>query len=421
MIRRLRACISRAFQWHDDAEPAREHGRPSSRLSPAAGAPVTRMTFGVTAKLLWCWGSRVRREYVVRVRILSLISALSILWTAIPAQAQQSTEIPYLGYMSPGDIPRYDNAFLQGLERQGYILPGEIRRYDDAFWHGLVKRGSFSGKKIRIEVRASVDRFPERVPALAAELVNLDVDVLFVSTPPEALAARDAVKRANKTIPIVFGPHPDPVGAGLVASLARPGASITGLVLSAPELEAKRLEVFVETFPRLSRIAYLHEGTFYPPAMSLKAKQAVQAAARTMGLQLEVFEVYRPEELEGVLSQIARTRAEAIMLSGGPLLLTARRPTVEFVAKRRLPAMYSEALFVEAGGLMFYGNPYADWYGHAASVVAKILKGTKAIDIPVEQPRDFKLLINLSTAKTLGITIPQSVLLRAEAVDTLER
>lgn len=357
----------------------------------------------------------------MKVRIFTLISALSVLWTAIPAQAQQSAKIPYLGYMSPGDIPRYDNAFLQGLEKQGYILPGEIRRYDDAFWHGLVKRGSFGGKKIRIEVRASVDRFPERVPALAAELVDLDVDVLFASTPPEALAARDAVKRANKTIPIVFGPHPDPVGAGLVASLARPGAGITGLVLSAPELEAKRLEVFVETFPRLTRVAYLHEGTFYPPAMSLRAKEVVQAAARTMGLQLEVFEVYRPEELEAAFSQIARTRAEGIMSMGGPLLLAARRPTVDFVAKRRLPAMYSEALFVEAGGLMFYGNPYADWYGHAASMVAKILKGTKATDIPVEQPTDFKLLINLSTAKALGVTIPRSVLLRAEAVDTVER
>ena len=357
----------------------------------------------------------------MKVPVLTLIAALSIFWTVIPAQAQQSTKIPHLGYMSPGDIARYDNAFLHELEKQGYILPGEIPRYDDAFWHGLVKRGFFSGRRIRIEIRASVDGFPARVPDLAAELVGLDVDVLFVATPPEALAAREAVKRVKKTIPIVFGPHSDPIGAGLVASLARPGGSITGLVLSAPELlEVKRLEVFVETFPRLSRVAYLHDGTFYPPAISLKAKQAVQAAARTSGLELEIFEVHKVEEIEGVLSRIARTRAEGIMLSQGPLLVTARRQTVDFIARRRLPAMYGDALYVEAGGLMFYGNPFADWYGHAASIVAKILNGSKATDIPVEQPTDFKLLINLSTAKALGITIPQSVLVRAEAVNTVE-
>lgn len=357
----------------------------------------------------------------MKVRIFALIAALSIFWTAIPAQAQQSTKIPHLGYMSPGDAPRYDNAFLHELEKQGYILPGEIRRYDDAFWHGLVKRGFFGGRRIRIEIRASADRFPARVPDLAAELVGLDVDVLFVATSPEALAAREAVKRAKKTIPIVFAPLADPVGAGLVASLARPGGSITGLVLSAPELEAKRLEVFSETFPRLSRVAYLYDGTFYPPALSQRAKQAVQAAARTIGLELEIFEVNKLEEIEGVLSRIARTRAEGIMLSQGPLFVTARRATVDFIARRRLPAMYGDAVYVEAGGLMFYGNPFEDWYGHAASIVAKILKGTKASDIPVEQATDFKLLINLSTAKALGITIPQSVLLRAEAVDTLER
>ncbi len=300
-------------------------------------------------------------------------------------------------------------------------MPGEIPRYDDAFWRGLVKRGSFEGQKIRIEIRATAERYPERVPDLAAELVGLDVDALFVSTPLEAQAARQAMQPANKTIPIVFGPHPDPVDAGLVGSLARPGGNMTGLVLSDPGLEAKRLEVLVETFPRLSRVAYLHEGTFYPPALSLRAKEAVQAAARAMHVRLEIVEVRSPEELEGTLGQIARSRVDAILMIASPVLLTARHRIVEFAAKRRLPAMYGEALFVEAGGLMFYGNPYADWYGHAASIVAKILKGTKPADIPVEQPTRFKLLINLKTAKALGVTIPQSILLRAEMVDTVER
>ena len=299
-------------------------------------------------------------------------------------------------------------------------MPGEIPRYDDALWKGLVKRGSFEGKKIRIEIRATAERFPERAPALAAELVRLNVDFLFAATPPEAQAAREAVQRANKTTPIVFGPQIDPVGGGLVASLARPGGNITGLALSDPELEAKRLEILKETFPRLSRVAYLRDPSFYLPPLSLRATRAVQSAARAMGLQLEIVEVRSPEELDGAFAQIARVRAEAIMVTPGPLIVPARHRIVDFAAKRRLPAMYGEALFVEAGGLMFYGTPFADWYGHSAAVVAKILKGAKPADIPVEQPTRFKLLINSKTAKALGITIPESILLRADRVDTVE-
>jgi len=356
----------------------------------------------------------------MRLGTFTLVGALSILMASLLAGAQQPSKVPYLGYMSPGDIPRYDNAFLQGLQEQGYILPGEIPRYDDAFWRGLVKRGSFNGRKIRIEIRASAERYPERAPELAAELVRLNLDLLFVATPPEAQAAREAVRRANKTIPIVFGPQIDPVGGGLVASLARPGGNITGLALSDPELEAKRLEILKETFPRLSRVAYLRDPSFYPPPLSLRATQAVQSAARAMGLQLEIVEVRSLKELDGAFAQIARGRAEAIMVMSGPLLIPAHHRVIDFAATRRLPAMYWEALFVEAGGLMFYGNPFADWYGHSAAVVAKILKGAKPADIPVEQPTHFKLLINSKTAKALGITIPQSILLRAETVDTLE-
>ena len=356
---------------------------------------------------------------VMRLGTFMLIGVLSIFVAA--ADAQQPAKIPYLGYLSPGDIPRLDNAFLQELQELGYILPGEIHRYDEAFWKALVKRGSFEGKKIHIEIRATGERFPERAPALAAELVGLNVDLLFTATPPEADAARQAVQRAGKAIPIVFGPLPDPVGAGLVASLARPGGNITGLMLGEPELEAKRLEVLKETFPRLSRVAYLNDPTYLPPELSVRMKEAVHAAARAKGVQLDIVHVQRPEELNGAFAQITARRAQAIMVQMNPVLLAARHRIVAFAAQHhRLPAMYGDALFVEAGGLMFYGSPFADWYGHSAAVVARILKGAKPADIPVEQPTRFKLLINSKTAKALGVTIPESILLRAEQIYTVE-
>ena len=169
----------------------------------------------------------------------------------------------------------------KGYKGRGYILPGEIPRYDDALWQGLVKRGSFEGQRIRIVIRATAERYPERAPELAAELVGLDVDLLFASTPPEAQAAQQAAQNASKTIPIVFGPEADPVGAGLVASLARPGGNITGLVLNDPELVGKQLEILKETsaYPAWSTCA--EPGL--PPALSSRARQAAQAATQQVG------------------------------------------------------------------------------------------------------------------------------------------
>ena len=356
----------------------------------------------------------------MRFGTVTLIVALGILLAPLFADAQQPAKVAHLGYMSPGDIPRFDNAFLQGLQKHGYILPGEIPRYDDAFWRSLVKRGSFEGQKIRIEIRATAARFPERAPELAGELVRLNVELLFVATLPEAKAAQQAVQNANKAIPIVFGPLDDPVGAGLVASLARPGANITGLGLSEPEFLGKQLEILKETVPRLSSVAYLHEPTYYSPAQNRRAKQAVQAAALAKGLRLEILDVETLGDIEAALAEVARRRVEAVMIMGGPVSTAARNRIVDFAARRRLPAMYGDALFVEAGGLMFYGTPYTEWSAQAAAVVARILRGGKPADIPVEQPTRFKLLINLKTAKALGVTIPQSILLRAETVDTVE-
>lgn len=340
--------------------------------------------------------------------------ALGILSTPLACDAQQSAKVPRLGYISPGDEPRYDNAFLQGLQDQGYIMPGEIPRYDDAFWRGLLKRGYFAGQKIRIEVRATNGHF-ERAPELTAELVRLNVDVIFAIPALFARAAQQAVQNANKAIPIVFGPEYDPVGLGLVASLARPGGNITGLAWTHPEFEAKRLEILKEAFPRISRVAYLTNPAWNPQYF-LKSTPVMETAAGEMGIRLETFEVNAANDLKNTFAEINRRRVEAIVLSGSPLFVAERQRIIELVAERRLPATYGDAIFVEQGGLMFYGAPYADWKRHAAALVAKILRGANPGDIPVEQPTTFKLIINLKTARALGFTISNEFVSRADQV-----
>lgn len=352
----------------------------------------------------------------MRLRAVGVIFSLALGILAVPlaSDAQQPTKVPRLGYMSPGDVPPLDIAFLQGLQDQGYILPGEIPRYDPAFWRGLVKQGYFQGQRIRIEIRATDKQF-ERAPELAVELVRLNVDVMFVIPVLLVKAAQDAVQKANKAIPIVFGPEFDPVGMGLVTSLARPGRNLTGLARVDPEFEGKRLEILKDTFPRLSRVAYITNPAWYRDYFR-HAKPAMEAAARAMRVRLETFEVNTPEDLEGAFAEIARRRIEAIVLPMTPLLLAERHRIRDFVAKRRLPAMYADPIFVEEGGLMSYGVSLADQMRRSAALVAKILKGAKPADIPVEQPTTFKLIINLKTARALGLTIPNEILSRADQV-----
>jgi putative ABC transport system substrate-binding protein len=352
----------------------------------------------------------------MRLRAVGIIFTLSlgILSAPLAPDAQQPAKVARLGYLSPGDFPRYDNAFLQGLQEQGYILPGEIPRYDAASWQGLVKRGYFEGKKIRIEIRATAGHF-ERAPELAAELVGLNVDVIFAIPALHAKAVQQAVQNANKTIPIVFGPEFDPVGSGFVASLARPGGNMTGLATVDPEFAAKQLEILKEAFPQISRVAYLTNPTWYRNYF-LKSTPAMKTAALAMGIRLETFEVNAPEDLKDAFAAISRRRAEAIVVPFTPLFLTERQRIMDFAATRRLRATYGDAIFVEEGGLMFYGPSFADWKRRAAALVAKILKGAKPSDIPVEQPTHFKLVINLKTAMALGLTIPNEILSRADQV-----
>jgi putative ABC transport system substrate-binding protein len=241
------------------------------------------------------------------------------------------------------------------------------------------------------------------------------VDVIYAIPALLAKAAQQAVQNANKAIPIVFGPEYDPVAFGLVASLARPGGNMTGLGFIDPEFEAKRLEILKEAFPQISRVVYLTNPAWYPDYF-LKSTPVMEAAARAMGMRLETFEVNTPKDLEDAFAEITRRGAEAIVLSLAPLFLAERQRIIEFVAERRLPTMYGDAIFVEEGGLMFYGTSFAHWKRHAAALVAKILRGANPADIPVEQPTTFKLIINLKAARALGVTIPNEVLFRADEV-----
>ena len=249
--------------------------------------------------------------------------ALGILSAPLAADAQQPAKVPRLGYISPGDMPAYDNGFLHGLQALGYILPGEIPRYDAASWQALVERGYFEGQRIRIEIRATGLHF-ERASELTAELVRLNVDIIFAIPAVFAKAAQQAVHNANKTTPIVFGPEFDPVGSGFVASLARPGGNMTGLGMVEPEFEAKRLEILKESFPEISRVAYLTSPRPYRDYF-LKSTLVMKAAARGMGIRLEIFEANTPKELKDALAKIYRTHAEAIVLPFAALFLTERQ------------------------------------------------------------------------------------------------
>jgi len=330
------------------------------------------------------------------------------------SKAEQPDKLPHLGYLSPGNIPPYDLAFLQGLQEQGYIEPGEIPRYDPASWQTLVKRGFFAGKRIRIDIRTTGQRF-EDAEKLAAELVSFNVDVIYAVPAALVKAAQDVTNKAEKPIPIVFALVFDPVGLGFVKSLGNPGGNVTGVANVDPEFEAKQLEVLKETFPRLSRVAYLANPASFPSYVR-KAKSAVGLAAQAMGIQVAMLDADSADQLDRALTEIVRLRCQAVIVSQSPLFFFNRARIIEFASTRRLPAFYADDLLVHDGGLMFYGSSIADQKRRSAALVAKILKGAKPADIPVEQPTIYKLSINLKTAKTLGIEIPPSILSRADEV-----
>jgi putative ABC transport system substrate-binding protein len=286
--------------------------------------------------------------------------------------------------------------------------PGRPSPFVDAFRAGLRDLGYVEGHNVAIEYRWSEGR-DERFADLATELVRLDVAVIVTSGAPAVRAA----KTATSIIPIVMAFVGDPVGMGVAASLARPGANITGLSLLDPELDGKRIELLKEAVPGATRIAILWSAN--DPGMTL-AFNRVDAATRALGLSLQNLAVREPGDFPSAFQAASAGRAQALIVTAQPFTNRHRAQILDLMARHRLPAMYTIGSFVDAGGLMAYGPSLTDLYRRAATYVDRILKGAKAADLPVEQPTKFELLINLKTAKSLGLTIPPSLLLRAERV-----
>jgi len=328
----------------------------------------------------------------MKLRTIGLIStlALGLLAGPLPAEAQQVKKVPRIGILVAGS-PSADAAWIE------------------AFRQGLRKLGYVEGHSIVIEYRYGEGK-TERYPALVTELVQLKVEVIVVG----GATATRAAKKVTTLIPLVMANVTDPVTLGLVASLARPGGNITGVTNLAPDLGGKRLELFKEIVPQLSRVAVLGDPSSPSHAPGWRE---TESAARSLGVQVQSLEVRAPNpDFAGAFSAITRYRADALLTLSQPLIRVYREQIVDFTAKRRMPAIFHTRKFVEAGGLMSYAADVIELYRRAATYVDKILKGAKPADLPVEQPTKFELIINLKTAKALDLTIPPSVLYRADKV-----
>jgi putative tryptophan/tyrosine transport system substrate-binding protein len=278
----------------------------------------------------------------------------------------------------------------------------------EAFRQRLREHGYVEGKNIAIEYRYA-DGKRERLPDLAAEMARLKVDVIVTTGAVPVLAA----KKASPTIPIVFASSSDPVRSGLVSSLAQPGGTITGLSQMAPDLDGKRLELLKEAFPKIVRVAFLWQAGGIRGNLELTD---MEAAAKVLGIKLQSLPVRSLGDLESAFARAKREGAHALITTTGALIVTQQRQVLDFAVKNRLPAMYPESEWVEAGGLMSYGSDNTDLWWRAADFVDKILKGTKPADMPVEQATKFEFVVNMNAAKQSGLTIPQKVLARADRV-----
>ena len=322
----------------------------------------------------------------------TFLSALtgSLLAAPLAAGAQQVGKVSRIGYLSAGSDtanPRVREAFRQGLRELGWV----------------------EGQNIIIEYRWAEGRF-DRLPDLAAELVRLKVDVLVAAPTPAALAA----KNATGTIPIVGMSLTDPIGLGLVASLARPGGNVTGVSYSVgAEIFGKDLELLKEVVPRVRRVAVLSNPA--SPARPLTISN-VKDAARSLGLQLQLLEARGPRDFDGAFAAMAKERVGALLVVTDPAFIPHRARLVDLAVKNRLPSIFTQREDAEAGGLMSYGPRLSDLHRRGATYVDKILKGAKPADLPVEEPTKFELVINLKPAKALGLTIPPSLLQRADQV-----
>ena len=310
-----------------------------------------------------------------------------VLFAVPPAAAQAPAKVPRIGVLSassPSDDPYLLEAFRQGLRELGYV----------------------EGQTIAIEYRFADGR-AEKLPGLAAELIGLKSDVIVAANPAAAVAA----KQATSTVPIVFAVSGDPVAAGLVASLARPGGNVTGLASLGAELVGKQLELLREVVPKVSRVAVLKNSV--NPGHSVTVRQA-EGAARALGLQLQILDARTQAEIEAAFAAMSGRHAGGLLVLRDAVFRTQRAQIAALAARNRLPAVYGFREQAEAGGLVAYGASVPDMFRRAAAYVDKILKGARPADLPVEQPTKFELVINLKTAKALGLTIPPSLLQRAD-------
>jgi putative ABC transport system substrate-binding protein len=314
-----------------------------------------------------------------------------LLAAPLAAEAQPAPRNARIGYLATNlaTTPHLQDAFRQGLRDLGYV----------------------EGRNLVIEYRSAEGK-SDRLAVLAAELVALNIDVIVAPGTPQALAA----KQATRTLPIVFATAADPVGSGLVTSLARPGGNVTGLSILAPALVGKRLELLTQALPGVSRVAVLWQPGGHDERTDNDILKEAGVAARVLGVRLQFVEVRGPADFDRAFSDMTRARAGALTVLTGIMFLNERRRLVDLTAKNRLPAVYGGRDFVDAGGLLSYGPNLGDLYRRAATYVDNILKGAKPGDLPVEQPTKFELVINLKTAKALGLMIPPSLLQRADQV-----
>src|SRR5215831_19751231 len=329
----------------------------------------------------------------MKAAVARLGCVLALLMVAVPfaVGAQQAGKVPRIGFLSltsPSDRPLLLDAFRQGLRELGWV----------------------EGQNIVIDYRYAEGRV-DRLPGLAAELVRLTVDLIVASAGTQVAIA---AKNATETIPIVMIYVRDPVGTGLIASLARPGGNVTGVSGSAGlEMFAKQLELLKETVPKIRRVAILSNPD---NAYHQLAIRQVNVAARSLGVQLQLLEARGPNEFDGAFAAMAKERVGALLVVSDTIFNSHRTRLADLAARSRLPAAYGVRESVEAGGLMSYGPSFLESYRRAATYVDQILKGAKPAELPVEQPTKYELVINMKTAKALGLTIPQSVLLRADEV-----
>ena len=314
--------------------------------------------------------------------------ATFFLTTASLAEAQQPGKVPRIGYLASDAAQESPNA--------------------EALWRGLRDLSYVKGQNITIEYR-SAEGNNDRLPALAAELVRRKVDIIFAAG---ATAAR-AAKKATSVIPIIFVGSTDPVGNGLVASLARPGGNVTGFSAGAPGLYGKRLEILKETLPRITRV-----GVLWNPGSSFGdvTLKEIRSVGQELGVQVQSLEVRSFNDIDRAFAAAIKAQAGALVVAQQNPITTNPKRIVDLAAKRRLPAIYADTPWIHDGGLMSYGPSYTDLYRRAAVYVDKILNGRPPSDLPVEQPMKYELMINLKTAKILGLTIPPVVLMRAERV-----